>query len=264
MNKKKKMDLQLKNRWFIVGGASDGFGKAVATALMNEGALVIAIARGEEKLMDFINSCQRQAVGIAGDITDAATLAHVVRELGTRKLDGIFLNAGGPPAGSFSELGIDEWDAAYRSQLRWKVEWVQALLPRFLEQQYGRLVFNESVSVKQPLQDLILSNSLRMAVVGMVKTLASEVAGKGITLNVLAPGYHQTAAMERLYRKRAENEGISLGEARARYETESPVGRMGLPAEYADLAAWLLSPRSGFITGQTITIDGGLVKYVFG
>jgi 3-oxoacyl-[acyl-carrier protein] reductase len=133
-----------------------------------------------------------------------------------------------------------------------------------MENNYGRIVMVESVSVKQPVENLVLSNSLRMAVVGMAKTLANEVGHKGITVNIMAPGYHDTPAMDRLFAKKAEVSGVSVEEARRLFEKELMTGRMGDAAEFAILAAWLLSPSSRYITGQTFSVDGGRVKFVFG
>ena len=131
-------------------------------------------------------------------------------------------------------------------------------------QNVGRLLYIESVSVKEPVANLVLSNSLRPAIVGFAKTLSQEIAHNGITVNILAPGYHSTAAMERLFAKKAELENISENEAKELFEKEIPVGKMGKPEEMAGLACWILSPLARYVTGQTITHDGGMVKSVFG
>ncbi len=144
------------------------------------------------------------------------------------------------------------------------MEFTKTFLPVFEKQKYGRFVFIESSSVKQPVKDLVLSNSLRLAVVGFVKTLSQEVAHKGITLNILGPGFHNTPAAERLFVKRAQVDNISVEEAKAKYESEILVGRMGDVNDFGTLAAWLLSPVSAYITGQTISVDGGMIKGVMG
>jgi 3-oxoacyl-[acyl-carrier protein] reductase len=258
------MDLQLNNQFFIVCGAGSGFGRAIAERLVTEGASVLAIARREETLIQ-LKTLNPSAIEILpGDIFNAEFLDELMLELNGRIPNGVLVNAGGPPAKSFRETQLKDWDEAYHNLLRWKVDLLQRLLPRFIKMAYGRILMVESISVKQPVPNLILSNSLRMAVVGMAKTFSNEVGSKGITINIMAPGYHDTPAMERLFAKRAEVLGVSVEEARQLFEKELMTGRMGDPDEFAMLAAWLLSPLSGYITGQTFSVDGGLTKFVFG
>lgn len=254
------MDLRLKNSCFVVTGSSSGFGRAIAEQLLSEGADVIINARGEEKLEELHKKFPEQTLVLAGDITTDAVISDLIRMVHGRKLHGIVINAGGPPAKSFIHTEITDWDNAYEKILRWKVKLTQELLEKFREQKYGRIVYIESASVRQPIENLILSNSLRMAVVGFVKTVSQEVAEEGITLNILAPGYHGTAAMERLFANKAMLLGITPAEARKEFENETRVGHLGDPEDFATLAAWLLSPHSRFVTGQTITVDGGLVR----
>jgi len=258
------MDLQIKNHRFIVGGASSGFGKAIATALINEGATVIAVARSEDKLASLKAMAPAQVEMVTGDITQSATINKIAAVAGTGPLHGMLVNAGGPPAKTVMETTLDDWDQAYKNILRWKVEITQRFVPMLKEQQYGRIVYIESSSVKQPLENLVLSNALRLAVVGFVKTLSQEIAKTGVTFNVMGPGSHDTAAIERIYDKKAAQAGISAAEARKQGVQQIPVGRLGKPEDFASLATWLLSPASGYITGQTITVDGGMVKSIFG
>ncbi len=201
---------------------------------------------------------------MAGDITKPEIIEKVYAKTGERYLSGMLINAGGPPAKSFLETNVDDWDEAYNNILKWKVLITKTFLPKFIKQNYGRIVYIESSSVKQPIENLVLSNSLRLAVVGFVKTLSQEIAGKGVTLNILAPGFHNTPAAERLFVKRSEIENISIEEAKLKYESEIKVGRMGKADEFGSLAAWLLSPVSGYITGQTVSVDGGFIKCTMG
>ncbi len=254
------MDLQIKNQYFLVGGAGSGFGKAVAEALAHEDAHVLAVSRTAEKLKHLQNSNSRNIEIIAADLTKDTTHDLILDYFKDKKLSGTFINAGGPPAGGFDDVNMVAWDEAWKNVVRWKIALSKKLIPLFKANHYGRLLYLESVSVKQPVPNLILSNALRPAVVGMVKTLAQEVARDGITLNILAPGYHSTAAMERLFAKKSEVEGISTEEARAAFEQEIPVGGMGKPEELASLALWLLSPLSRYVTGQIVDHAGGLVK----
>ncbi len=258
------MDLGIKNQLFIVGGATSGLGKAIANALIQEGAHIIAIARSAEKLDAFKTTAPAQVETITGDITQPEMIGQITAVLGNRELHGMLINAGGPPAKTFLETTLEDWDNAYKNILRWKVNITQAFVPRMKAQQYGRLVYIESSSVKQPLDNLVLSTSLRLAVVGFVKTLSQEIAKSGVTLNIMGPGSHDTPAIERVYNKKAEQTGISAAEARVQGVQQIPVGKLGRPEDFASLATWLLSPGSGYMTGQTISVDGGMVKGIFG
>ena len=258
------MNIQLQDQLFIVGGATSGFGKAVTNALVAEGANVIAIARGASKVKELEDSNPSQIQGVVGDLTKSEVIQELVDLVGDRELHGILVNAGGPPAMSFMETKLQDWDDAYQNVLRWKIEMTQTFLPKFIQQKYGRILYVESVSVKQPVENLVLSNSLRLGVVGFVKTLSQEVAHHGINLNIFGPGYHATPAMNRLFKKKSEVEGISVEEARAVFEKQTKVGKMGDPNDFASLALWFLSPMSQYITGQTISLDGGLIKGSFG
>lgn len=258
------MDLKIKDRLFIVCGASSGLGKGVAEALLNEGAKIIAVARDAEKLSQWAGRFPSRIETMADDVTLPGFADRMIKKIDGRKLSGLLINAGGPPAKSFLETDLADWDNAYQMLLRWKVELTQKLLPVFRKQKYGRLLYIESESVKQPIENLVLSNSLRLAVIGFVKTLSQEIASQGITLNVMAPGFHNTAAAERLFVKRSNVENISIEEAKKKYEQQIKVGRMGDPAEFGMLACWMLSPFSGYITGQTISMDGGAIKGTMG
>jgi len=254
------MDLGLTNKLFIVTGATSGFGKAVAEGLIAEGAKVILNARGEEKLIAFQNQHPDQVEIVSGDVTTDATISTLIRTIGSRPLAGILINAGGPPAKSFITTEMEDWDSAYERILRWKVKLTKAILPLFQEHKSGRFVYIESASVKQPIENLVLSNSLRLAVVGFVKTLSQEIADQGITLNIIAPGYHATPAMERLFVNKSSLLGINIDEARAIYEKQTAAGHLGNPSNLASLAIWLFSQQSAYITGQTLAVDGGLVS----
>lgn len=245
---------------FVVTGSTSGFGRAIASVLLSEGANVILNARGEENLKAFQSDFPNKAEILVGDITSDATISELIRKIGQRQLSGILINAGGPPASSFLATEMQEWDQAYQSVLRWKVKLTKAVLPLMQNNNYGRIVYIESASVKQPIENLVLSNSLRLAVVGFVKTLSQEIAREGITLNVVAPGYHNTSAMQRLFQKKSDLSGLSIAQAKEVYEKQTMVGNLGEADDLATLAVWLLSPVSKYVTGQTITIDGGLVS----
>lgn len=257
------MDLQLKDQLFIVGGASAGFGNAIALALIEEGANIIGVARGEEKLKALQAIAPKQVELVIGDIAETTVIEKLVQVVGNRQLHGMLVNAGGPPAKTVMETTLQDWDDAYKKILRWKVQITQAFVPLMMQHHYGRIVYIESSSVKQPLENLVLSNSLRVAVVGMVKTLSQEIAHTGITLNIMGPGSHNTAAINRIYQKKTEQTGIPFDTIREKAIQQIPVGALGEATDFASLALWLLSPLSRYMTGQTITVDGGMVKGIF-
>jgi 3-oxoacyl-[acyl-carrier protein] reductase len=254
------MNLYLAGKEFIVCGATSGFGHAIAMQLIGEGARVIAIARGEEKLKELRDAYPEYTDILVGDITNSDTLKHLLKLTEKKVIAGILVNAAGPPAKSFADTSLNDWDQAYKQLVRWKVEITKAFLPRFLEQGSGRFVYIESSAVKQPIENLVLSTSMRLAVVGFVKTLSQEVADTGITFNVLAPGYHYTPAVERLVIKKSETDKISKKEALKQIENSIPMKRTGNIEHFATLAVWLLSPLAGYVTGQIYTVDGGVVK----
>lgn len=258
------MDINIQGQLFIVGGATSGLGRAVTEALLSEGAKVIAIARSKDKLAELESKFKGQVTTVGTDITQPGSVEEVMAAVGDRQIHGAVINAGGPPAMGALEAKLEDWDAAYKTVVRWKIDLVGKLLPAMIRHKHGRLLFIESAAVKQPIENLVLSNSMRLAVVGWVKTLSQEVARKGITLNILAPGSHATPAINRLINKKAEQTGSSVEEAKSQHMDQTGVGFFGNAADFASLALWLLSSQSRFITGQTISVDGGTIKGIMG
>lgn len=254
------MDLSLSDRWFVVTGASSGLGNAVTEVLAKENAHVIAVARRDDLLEKLSLKYPGKVIPLKGDVTDERTLLALHDRVKDTDLDGVFVNAGGPPARSIAETTLDDWDAAYSLVLRWKVHLISLLLPKMVSRGYGRVLFSESSTLKQPLENMVLSNSLRLAVAGFSKTLSEEYAHKGITFNIIAPGFHDTEAIHRIFKKKSELENISVEEAREMTLRKIKVGAIGQPVNYASLAAWLLSPHARFVTGQVYCIDGGAIK----
>lgn len=258
------MDLQVTDHRFIVCGASSGFGRAIAKQLLIEGANVVVVARRGEKLRETFGHFSDQTEIIEGSLIYSDTLDKIEQAAGNGGFHGIVFNAGGPPTGTPLQTDIKDWDAAWQLVMRWKIDLALRLAPLLVEKEYGRMLFVESKSVKQPLPALTLSNAFRAGVVGFAKTLSAEVAPGGVTVNVLAPGAHDTPAIERVIKNNSGREGISYSEAREQMEASIPVRRMGKAEEIASLAAWLLSPHSGYVTGQTISHDGGAIAGLFG
>lgn len=257
------MKLQLDDKLFLVGGATSGFGKAITEQLIEENAQVIAVARTEAKLLELQNLSDKIEI-IAGDLSEESVLKDILLKIGNRVLTGAVINSGGPPAMPVMDTKLSDWDEAYKTVVRWKIALTQALVPKMMANGYGRLLYIESVSTKQPVENLVLSNAMRLAVTGYVKTLSQEIGASGVTLNILGPGYHATQRMENLFAKNSELKGIPEEDIRRAFSAQTAVNKIGKPEDFASLALWLLSPYSSYITGQTITVDGGLVKGTMG
>lgn len=258
------MNLEISEQRFIVCGASSGFGRAIAVRLLQEGAGVIGIARREEKLQELKDEFGDAVTLIVGDILNEDSHNAIETAIGNDPIHGLVLNAGGPPALTPLETAMYDWDNAYEKVMRWKIQLVLRLVSYFTKHNYGRILFVESQSVKQPLPGLVLSNAFRAGIVGFAKSLALEIADQGVTVNVLAPGSHNTPAIDRVIQKKVDNSDKSFEEIKKEMEASVPVGRFGEGEELASLAAWILSPHSGYVTGQTISHDGGNIKGIFG
>ncbi len=263
------MDLGIKGKVAFVAAASKGLGRAVAEELATEGALLILCARNAETL-NLVSEQIAETSGVtvlpvAADVSNAEDVSRAV-QAGIEKfgrIDILVTNAGGPPAGGFDDVSREMWEAATRLTLNSVLELTRAVLPGMKERRWGRILNITSITVKQPVDNLMLSNSLRAAVTGFARTLANEVATLGITVNNILPGYTRTERMEELARAASEREGISEAEASARWENEIPMKRLGDPREFAALAAFLVSERASYITGTSIPVDGGWIRSLY-
>jgi len=260
------MDLGLRGKVALVGGASRGLGRAIAEELAAEGATLVLGARGEEAL-------RRAAAEIAArsGVTVTPVPADLSRTDGARRLaeaalgehgrvDVLVTNAGGPPSGPFEAHDESAWMATVHLTLLAVVEMVRVVLPGMKERRFGRILNVTSIAVKQPVDGLILSNSVRAAVTGMARTLANEVAPFGITVNNLMPGYTRTERLQDLVHAISRREGVPPEEVEARWKKETPAGRLGEPRELAALAAFFASERAGYVTGQSVAVDGGWIR----
>lgn len=263
------MDLGLKGKVAFVAAASRGLGRAVAEEFAAEGASLILCSRNLETISRAADEISKtsgaQVLGVAADVSRAEDVARAVRS-GVEKfgrIDILVTNAGGPPAGRFEDLSPEAWEAATRLTLNSVLALTRAVLPGMKERRWGRILNVTSITVKQPVDNLMLSNSLRAAVTGFARTLATEVATHGITVNNILPGYTRTERVEELAKAIAAKEGISEAEARARWESEIPMKRLGEPREFAALAAFLVSERASYITGTSIPVDGGWIRSLF-
>jgi 3-oxoacyl-[acyl-carrier protein] reductase len=256
------VNLGLDDKVALVCGASRGLGRAIAEELAAEGASLALCARDAERLEAAAGELGPDTFAVAADLAVSGEPTRVVEGTLERfdRLDVLVTNTGGPPAGTHDTLTLEDWDASTALLLRSTVELATAALPGMKERGWGRILAVTSVAVKQPVDNLILSNSLRAAVTGYAKTLSREVAGHGITVNTILPGYTATERVTELNRANAEREGVDLAEVEARLEASIPLGRLAEPREFAALAAFLASERAGYITGGAFAVDGGWVR----
>jgi|1186.fasta_scaffold13236_2 3-oxoacyl-[acyl-carrier protein] reductase len=256
------MDLDLKGRVAIVGGASSGMGRACARALAREGCSVAVFARRGDLLHELVSEVEGLGTGaeglaVAGDSSSADDLRQLVERTLERfgRLDILVNNTGGPPAGGFGDFEDDDWRAAWELTLMSTLRLTRLALPALRESGRGRIVNITSSAVKEPNEGLLLSNTYRPGVTGWAKSLSQDEAPNGITVNSVAPGYIDTERMKRIYAAGEDPEGD-----RARDAAAIPAGRFGEPEEIADAVTFLCSGRASYINGITLLVDGGLAK----
>ena len=260
------METGLKGRVALVAAASKGLGRAIAEGLAAEGASLALCARGAETLAKTAAEIATRSGApvhpVAADLATAAGIAQVTRSTLERygRVDVLVTNAGGPPVGRFEALEWIAWQRAVELTLRSAVELTRAVLPGMRERRWGRVIHVTSLVVKQPIDGLMLSTSIRAAVTGFSRTLANETAAEGITVNTILPGFMNTKRVIELNRMTAEREGVTVETVERRVRQQIPARRVGEPRELAALAVFLASEGASYITGQSIAADGGWIQ----
>ncbi len=260
------MDLGLKDKRAFVAGASRGLGYATALTLAREGCRVAINSRDEGKVKaaaeKIVNETGVQAYGLAGDVSDEPAadmlMKSAIESLGG--LDILITNAGGPPAGPFEMFDEATWQKAVDTSFMSHVRLIRAALPHLRKSSTPSVLTITSYTVKQPLPNLVLSNSIRLATIGLTKSLAMELGKENIRFNSILPGWTMTERVEELMAFRARNNNTAIEEEFAKQTAEIPLGRMGQPQEFANAAVFLVSPAASFIHGVALAVDGGIIK----
>jgi 3-oxoacyl-[acyl-carrier protein] reductase len=260
------MNLGLGGKVALVAASSRGLGRAVAEELAREGADLVLCARGEPALREtaeaIVASSGVRVEAVAADVSQHADVARVIDSAmhAFGRVDILVTNGGGPPAGPFETHSLDAWHEAIRQNLDSVVELTRAVLPGMKERRWGRIINVTSIAVKQPVDNLILSNSVRAAVTGFARTLANEVASFGITVNNVMPGYTRTQRVVDLAARNATLRDSTPEQEQRVWEQQIPMGRLGEPAEFGAMVAFLASERASYTTGASIPVDGGWIK----
>lgn len=263
------MDFGLEGRVALVAASSKGLGRAVAEELAAEGAHVVMCARGTEALEEAAKSVDAMGPGevlaLPVDLSDPASTQALVDVAIERfgRVDVLVNNAGGPPAGTFDDHAPEAWSAAVRLNLESALDLTRAVLPGMKERGWGRVVNITSVSVKEPVDGLILSNSVRAAVTGFAKTLSNEIAHHGITVNNVLPGFTRTDRLIELAHAQAERQGTTPDAIQSGWTDIIPAGRLGEPREFAAVVTFLASERASYVNGVSIQVDGGRTRALY-
>ena len=260
------MNLGLKDRVALVAASSQGIGRATAEAFAAEGCRVAMCARNQQTLQTAAEQIRKQynaeVFAQAFDVTDAAAVSGFVAAV-AEKFGGVDIcvtNAGGPPAKGFLAASLEEWQRALELNFLSTVYFAREVIPYMQRKRWGRILTLTSITTKQPVTDLVLSNAVRAAVVGLVKSLANEFGKDGILVNNVGPGFTATDRLKELATARASTSGKSEREIFDSWAADAPLKRLGEPREVADTIVWLASERASYITGQTVLVDGGMYK----
>jgi len=260
------MDLGLKNRVPLVAASSQGIGLATAEAFAAEGCRVAICARNNTTLQAAAEKIKKrygvEVFAEAFDVTDAAAVAKFVAAVAAKfgGVDICVTNAGGPPAKGFLAASLEDWQRALDANFLSTVYFAREIIPHMQRKRWGRFITITSITAKQPIPDLVLSNAVRAAVVGLVKSLANEFGKDGILVNNVGPGFTATDRLKELAKSRAASSGKSEHEIFDGWAADAPLGRLGDPREVAETIVWLASERASYVTGQTVLVDGGMYK----
>jgi 3-oxoacyl-[acyl-carrier protein] reductase len=263
------MDLGLKDKCAFIAASSRGLGYATALTLAREGCRVVINSRDDEKTTAAAEMIAKmtdtQIYGVAGDVSEASAAEGLIRSAveSLGGLDILITNAGGPPAGSFEIFDEETWQKAVDTSFLSHVRLIRAALPHLRKSDSPSVLTFTAFTVKQPYQNLVLSNSVRAATVGLTKSLAMELGKDGIRFNSILPGWTLTERVQHLMEFRAENNKTSVEEEITRQIADIPLGRMAQPEEFAKVAAFLVSPAASYIHGAMLSVDGGFVKGLF-
>jgi 3-oxoacyl-[acyl-carrier protein] reductase len=263
------MDLGLKGKTALVAASTKGLGKATAAALALEGADVIVNGRHKQNLHDAVDEIKKATghtpLAVQADLTRQDDIDRlfdeVLRRFGTLHI--LVTNAGGPPAGKFSDFGDQQWLDAVELNLMSTVRLIRKAVPVMQRQKWGRILNIVSLTVKQPADNLLLSNSVRASIIGLAKSISRDLAPENVLVNSIAPFYVSTKRVDYLMEQTAARLGITKDEALQRVVREIPIGRLGTPEEFGNLAAFLCSEKNSYMTGSTIQFDGGAYKGIF-
>ena len=262
------MDLGIRGRVAFIAGGSQGLGRAVATQLGKEGVKLVICALDDPELPKAVEEIRAETgaeiIGVAADLTDSEQAKNFIRKgiahFGTADI--LVNNAGGPPSKTFLEIDEELWTRGFRLNLLSTITMTREIVPVLVEKRWGRIINMTSISVKQPIDGLILSNTIRSGVVGLAKTLSNELAPHNITVNNICPGYTMTERVRTLSIAVAQKESKTPEEIVASWTSTIPMGRLGKPEDFGALVAFIASEHAGYITGASIPIDGGWYKGV--
>jgi 3-oxoacyl-[acyl-carrier protein] reductase len=260
------MDLKLKGKVVLVTGASRGLGFATARLLAEEGARVAINSRTsaslEKSAAQLRSETGAEILAVPGDVTQPDIPAAIIRQIVDHfgGFDILIANAGGPPPGSFESFSDEDWQKAIDLSFMSQVRLIRAALPHLRKSTAASVLTVTSYSVKQPIPNLVLSNSVRLATIGLTKTLALELGSEGIRFNSILPGWTDTERVQNLLQNRAQSKGTTVDEEIRKQSLESPLGRLGNPREFANAAVFLVSPAASYITGLMLPVDGGTLK----